>query len=389
MSYKWYILILAAMTNAVAVAMPTMGLSVLLPEISKDLNLTLVQAGLVWGIGALPAIITSLLGGAISDRIGPKRVLTVSCLLIGLAGAMRGFSFDFVSLAVMAFLFGTLTPVIIMNNVKTARLWFDDQELGLANGVVTMGMALGFLIGSMISATLLSPWLGGWRSVFIFYGAISAALAIPWYFTRQASGVASPALPGSTAPSMLAGMLQVAKLKNIWLLGLAVMGVSGGNQGLLGYLPLHLRSLGWAEASADSALGAFHTVSMLCVLPIALWSDRLGSRKMILIGTALFTTVGIGLLAFIENSAVWGAVIIAGLVRDGFMAILLTMVIESRGVGLNFSSTATGFVMIFIGIGSLLAPPLGNGLAGIAAGAPFIFWSALSVFGILCIALTT
>ena len=28
-----------------------------------------------------------------------------------------------------------------------------------------MGMALGFMLGPMLSATVLSPWLGGWRAV--------------------------------------------------------------------------------------------------------------------------------------------------------------------------------------------------------------------------------
>ena len=381
-------MILSGLTNAVAVAAPTMSMPVLLPEISKDLNLTLVQAGLVWGISSLPVVLTGLLGGAAGDRFGAKRILIASCLLVGLAGALRGLSAGFPSLVATMFAFGILTPLIIMTNIKTAGMWFPSQELGFANGVLSMGMALGFLIGSIISATLLSPALGGWRNVFFFYGGLSAAFAIPWYLTRPEPAGARAGGTGSSTPSLLEGVLRVARLKNIWLLGLAVMGVSGSIQGLLGYLPLHLRALGWPDVRADGALGAFHTVSLLCVLPIALWSDRLGSRKTMLIGTALFTAVGIGLLSFIESSAVWGAVILAGLVRDGFMAIFLTTVIETRGVGLAYSGTATGFVMVFIGLGNLLAPPLGNGLAGIAAGAPFLFWSALTFFGILCMALT-
>ena len=58
-----------------------------------------------------------------------------------------------------------------------------------------------------------------------------------------------------------------------------VWGVGGCIQGLLGYLPLYLRTLGWEALRADGALSAFHTSSMIFVLPIALWSDRLGSRK--------------------------------------------------------------------------------------------------------------
>ena len=175
----------------------------------------------------------------------------------------------------------------------------------------------------------------------------------------------------------------------MWLLGFGIMGISGSIQGLLGYLPLYLRGLGWTEAGAGGVLASFHTGSMICVLPISLWSDRLGSRKKMLIGAALLTALGIGSLSVVKGEAIWGAVVVAGLVRDGFMAIFLTMIFEVKGVGLKYSGTAIGFTMIFMGIGNLVAPPLGNALDALAASAPFIFWATLIVIGSLCIALTT
>jgi MFS family permease len=60
-----------------------MAMPVLFDEIAADLHLSLVQVGLVWGIGALPGIVAGLLGGAIGDRFGPKRVLILGCMLSG------------------------------------------------------------------------------------------------------------------------------------------------------------------------------------------------------------------------------------------------------------------------------------------------------------------
>ena len=74
-TYKWYIISLVVLTNIFVVAMPAMGMSVLAKEISQDLHLNLVQIGFVWDMGPLPGILTSLLGGAIGDKVGPKRVL--------------------------------------------------------------------------------------------------------------------------------------------------------------------------------------------------------------------------------------------------------------------------------------------------------------------------
>jgi len=378
-NYRWYILVLAALTNCLCVAIPVMCLPVLFKEISGELDLSLVQIGLIWGIGALPGIFTGLAGGAIGDRFGPKRILSVACLLVGLAGALRGLAYDFVTLAATVFLFGLLSSVIPMNVFKTCGIWFPRPQLGLANGVLAMGMALGFLVGSMISATLLSPWLGGWRNVLFLYGAIATALSLPWYLTRSAPGEVGLSA-GETSPrSLRQAVSHVARIKKVWLLGLIILGISGCIQGTLGYLPMYLRGLGWPAASADGASAAFHTMSLIFVIPIALWSDRLGSRKKVLMATTLFIMTGVGLLSVVDGVLVWIAVGLAGLVRDGFMAVFMTMIVETEGVGATYAGTATGLVVAFSGLGNLVAPPLGNSLAGVAPSLSFIFWAALTV----------
>ena len=382
--YKWYILFLVVLTNLLVVAIPTMGMSVLSKEIAQDLKLNLVQVGIVWGVGALPSIITSLLGGVIGDKIGPKLVLLVGCLLSGLLGAARGLVPDFISMTIVVILLGALVPFVTMNGFKIAGQWFPSQQLGLANGLISMGMALGFLLGSLLSATVFSPLLGGWRNVLIAYGLIGALLSIPWFYARTLP--LSHHITGENL-SMRKTVIHVASLKNIWLLGLTLFGISGCIQGLLGYLPLYLRDVGWEAMRADGALSAFHTVSMIFVLPISLWSDRLGSRKRLLLIAALMVGLGTGLLSIASGGLVWLAVVMAGFVRDAFMAIFLTMVIETEGIGPIYAGTATGFTMSISAIANMVAPPLGNSMAVFWPGAPFAFWAALAVFGMFCLSL--
>ena len=383
-NYKWYILCLVVLTNMLVVAMPSMGMSVLAKEISQDLDLNLVQVGFVWGVGSLPAVLTSLLGGAIGDKVGPKRVLILSTLLAGLLGAARGLTVDFFSMIVVVILLGALIPVVAMNGLKTVGQWFPGHQLGLANGLMSMGMALGFLLGSLLSATTFSPLLGGWRNVLIVYGIAGALFSIPWFFVRT---LPLPHYPDGQGLSMRAVVLHVLRLKNIWLLGLTLFGVSGCIQGVLGYLPTYLRDIGWEAIRADGALSAFHTISMIFVLPIALWSDRLGSRKRLLMIASLMVALGAGLLSFASGVWIWLAVLLAGFVRDAFMAIFLTMVIETEGVGPTYAGTATGFTMAISGIGNVIAPPLGNSLAVLGLSAPFALWAGLTAFGMVCLAL--
>jgi len=333
--YRWFILALSALTFTFVVAMPTMCMPVLFEEISRDLDLSLVQIGIVWGMVPLAGMFVVLAGGLLGDRFGVKRVLAVSCLLAGLAGALRGLSGDFATLAGTLFLFGLLTATIPPVVHKSCGIWFSGRRLGLANGVVSMGMAVGFTIAAMISATVLSPALGGWRNVLFLYGGISVVIGILWLLTRsQPEQADSPESEAVSVPFRQA-LSRVAGNRGVWLLGLILVGQIGCVQGTLGYLPLYLRAIGWTPVSADGALATFHATSIVGVIPLALLSDRLGSRKTVLFGATLMTALGVGLLSVVGGSPVWLAVVIAGVVRDGFMAVLMTTIIGMEGMGVT------------------------------------------------------
>ena len=383
-NYRWYVLTLAALTHTIVVGIPLMAIPVLFDEMSRELDLNLVQMGWIWGIGFLTGIVTSLIGGALGDRFGAKWTLAVCCFLSGITGALRGLSGDFLSLAATAFLYGLVPPAIPMNVHKTCGVWFSGRHLGLANGAVSAGMALGFLLGSLLSATVLSPWLGGWRQVLYLYGALSVVVGVFWSFTREVP--ASERTPSREEKVRLRdGLPYVARIRNVWLLGLTMLGIGGCIQGTLGYLPLYLRRIGWPDTFADVAMATFHGVSLVATIPMVMLSDRLGSRKGIMMIGAAMTSAGIALLSLSGGNLVWAAVIIAGVVRDGFMGVLMTSVLELEKVGTKYGGTAIGLVLLFSRLGSLASPPLGNSMAGFNLALPFIFWAALALTGLLCL----
>jgi NNP family nitrate/nitrite transporter-like MFS transporter len=376
--YKWYVLGLGALTYTCAMAMPRMCMPVLFKEISLDLNLSLVQIGGVWGTEFLSGIITGLAGGLLGDRFGVRRILSIACLLAGGAGALRGLSSGFTSLAATTFLFGFIVAVIPVNVIKTVGIWFSGRHLGLANGITGVGMAIGFMAGSMLSATVLSPLLGGWRWVLLLYGILSALISVLWFFTVREPG--QEVSGSSTARLTLSQtFLRVIRLKNVWLIGLALAGHSSCINSMLGYLPLYLRERGWPVAGADGTVATFHGVSMLSTIPLALLSDRFRSRKTVLIPAVIITGASVALLSAAHDQTVWLFVILAGLFRDGFMAIILSMVIEVKGVGADYAGTASALVLAVSRLVSFGGPPVGNSLAGFHPGLPFVFWGALAL----------
>ena len=386
--YRWYMLVLSGATATLAVAIPTMAMPVLFSEIAEDLRLSLVQVGAIWGISSFAGVFASMAGGILGDRFGTKRTLSIACIVLGVTGASRGGSNDLAMMTLTVFLSGLVTAAIPINLHKVCAVWFPGRKLGSANAVISGGMALGFMIGSLLSATVLSPWLGGWRHVLFFYGGIAVLMSIPWALTRAAPGERERSARSTEELSIRRTLFHVMRLRDVWILGVALFGVLGGIQGLLGYLPLYLRGIEWPVAHADASLAGFHAISLLTVFPLALLSDRAESRRKLLVIATLVVAGGMGLLSIVDGAAIWIAILLTGALRDGYMAVFITAVTELEGVGMEYAGTALGLAMTLGRSGGLIAPPLGNSLAGCSPRMPFALWAAMALLGLAVLGLT-
>jgi cyanate permease len=379
---RWYVLTLAALTFTFTVAMQQICMSVLFKEISEDLGLSLVQIGMVWGTPAFSGLLIVFMGGLLSDRYGARRVMGIACIMAGTAGALRGVAGDLPSLILFTFFMALAIWVIPGSVFKTNAAWFSGRPLVIANSVVSAGMGLGFTVGSLISATVLSPLLGGWQNVLFLYGGISVIIGLLWLFTVKrfsGSAVRAGGVPLSES------IKRVFPIKSLWFIGLTLAGYTACVQGMIGYVPTYLRNIGWTAASADGTLATFNAISTLGVIPLALLSNKFGLRKAVLFPVLVVTIICVGLLPLVDSVMVYVLMILMGVARDGFMAICLTMSTETKGIGVAYAATAMGLAQTVLNMGSLISPPLGNSLVPAdnpAAPFPFFLWAG---FGLLAL----
>ncbi len=194
-------LVLAALTFGTLLGLERMGVPVLFKEISEDLGLSLVSIGTIWGMDPLAGIFVALLGGLLADRFGIKRTLIVISILAGIFCALRGLSTGFTSLAATMFLFGLMCAMVPTIVAKITVVWFSGKYLTLSNAVLNIAAYVSGMAATMLSATYLSPLLGGWRNVLFLYGAPGVAIGILWFFTgrepkkNEAPGEALVAVP--------------------------------------------------------------------------------------------------------------------------------------------------------------------------------------------------
>ena len=380
---RWTILTFVVINNMFAFALPSMALSVLSKQIAADLGMSVVQLGILWGSVSILSIFSSFFGGAIVDKVGPKNMLIIFGLMTGILGIARALTQSFYPMIAVTMALGAIAPFLTLSNFKIFHDYFSKDEIVLANGFMSAGMALGFLLGAQLSATVLAPLLGGWRNVFILYSGSGMLMSLVWLRLLPTSYHVSE----HSQPSIFSAIGDVVKNPSVWFMGFGILGVNGAINGVLGYLPFYLQDIGWSINSASASLTVFHTTSLIFTMPIVLYSSRVLARRnaTLMAGTSIF--LGFLLLTFATGWVVWPAVVLAGFSRDGFMALFFTQVSETRGVKQAMIATAIGMTMMLNGLGSIFSPPAGNAFEAISPAAPFGFWAALALSGVICLAI--
>jgi MFS family permease len=380
--YKWYILALALLANMFLPGLERFCMPVLFKEISLDLNLNLVQIGTVWGLNSLAGFFVALPGGLLADRFGVKNTFSVICIVTGILSALRGLSINFLTLASTMLLFGlfvTTTPVLVP---KVIASWSKPQHCALMNALGSAAWSIGVMIGTMTSATILSPLLGGWRNVIFLFSIPAVVLGILWLTTgRELRKDELPASHVQSVPFRQA-LSKVTHTKEVWILGLIQIAYVGSNISLLGYLSLYLKNSGWNTTAADSVTTILIGAGLVGVIPMTLLANRLGSIKGMLFFSLLIFAVSIAVLPFVHGSGVYCVVLISGFLCSAIMTFIFTLLTNVNGVGGTYSGTAVGLSSSLAMLGAFVAPPVGNSLEAINPALPFIFWAILAAAGL-------
>jgi MFS family permease len=355
---------------------------VLFPDIAEELNLSMVAIGTIWGMDPLAGVFLGLPGGLLADRFGVKRTLTIVCILAGVFGALRGFSVDFLSMAAFMFLFGLMAAVTPSITPKVTAIWFSGKRLGLANGMLNVSWSFGAVLATLSSATLLSPILGGWRNVLFFFGVPPVLAGLLWWLTGREPQKQDADNFSVSGEPLRTALSRVIRIRDVWVMGVILLTFWGANMGFGGYLPIYLRDIGWEPELADGAMTAFSGIGVVGVIPMVLFSDRIGYRRPIIFLGILILALSIGLLPLVNRTGVWILLVMGGLLRSGVAALANTMIFEIKGVGGTYGGTAIGLTSTLGMVGAFASPPLGNSLTAINADIPVFSWAILAALAL-------
>ena len=153
-----------------------MCISMAIPFMMKDLEFSATAAGSIMGAFFLTYSLFQMPGGIMSDKIGPRKVISGALVWWSAFTAFTGMVSSLTNILIVRFLFGIGEGVFPAPVWKTIGNWFNKKEHATANSVILSTVALGPAITPIIMAPIIANF--GWRAAFYILGAAGFLCAL-------------------------------------------------------------------------------------------------------------------------------------------------------------------------------------------------------------------
>ena len=302
--------------------------------------------------------------GILADRLGPRRLLSIGALVAGIGTLIFAFAPTMLWAGLGRLLIGGSVAVAFVGMLKLAGNWFAPRQFALATGMALFCGIIGAVFAGVPLRLLVNAV--GWRPVMIVSAIITVLVAVAiWLWVRddpveKGYKSYSPRLPGKSAGySILAGIKELFRYRNTWLLCLIPGGVVGcilTFSGLWGvpFLTTHYGLLPAQAAAVNSAmLVAWAIGGPLC----GGLSDRIGLRKPLYVFCNVALVGAWSVIIFIPGlplPLLIGLLLFAGLASGG-MIISFAFIKES--VPSDLGGTVSGIINMGVMAGPMIMQP--------------------------------
>jgi ACS family hexuronate transporter-like MFS transporter len=354
-------------------------LAVLSPMILAELKLNAQRYGEIISAFSVAYMIGNPVWGAVLDRIGLRRGMTVAVtvwtIACGAHAVLSGFLGFAVARAVLGFGEGATFP----GGLRTAMDWLPAKSQSRGIAVAYSGGSLGAIITPLIVTPIALAY--GWRAAFVVTGVAGLAWVLVW---RGTVNFAAAAHVRQTERIMLPNPFE----RRFWSL-VASYGLAALPIGLILYLaPLYLaRVLGFTQAGLGRVLWLPPLGWEVGYFFWGWFADRFAARNArpvwLFFTLAVIGLPQIAITMFRAPAVALGLMFWAMFVASGFVVVSL------RTSALAYPAEQTGLVA-GIGAGSwsavvaMVLPSLGHMFDMKHYANAFLFVGIVPVFGTFC-----
>ena len=319
--------------------------------------------------------IGSFLWGALSDRFGTRVVVLSGGLLLG-AGAVTASRAE--SLGQFQIFFGVLvglaagsfyTPL-----TATTTRWFTKNR-SLAVALVSAGLSLGSTIMGPLARWMTTSY--DWRTAMLVIGDLAWLLIIPAALLVREPAASRPgaASAGGEGGEFTVG--QALRTPQFAAIALTNFACCAAHSGPIFHMVTHAIDQGIPVMAATTVLSVAGLASLSGRIICGLMADRIGAKRMLLIGLAL-QAASVSLYVFTRDLAAFYAVaVMFGFAYGGAMPLYAIIVREYFGA--RTMGTVFGAVGAVATLGMALGPWTGGWLYDSQGS---YFWLYMGSFGI-------
>lgn len=300
--------------------------------------------------------------GRLSDRVGPRRVLTIAGILFGLGYLLM----SRVSAIWQIYLFYGIAAIGLAGGyvplTSTVSRWFVERR-GTMTGIVVSGIAVGTMIMPLVANHLISTY--EWRTAYVIIGIIVLLIVVSaaQFLRRDPSqmGLSSYGTKDGEEVSLQASgisLREAMRTGQFWMLLGVFFCFFFGVSTIMAHVVIHARGLGISPTGAALILTVIGGVGVGGRIMMGRAADRIGNKLAIVISVILIAASFFLLLGAKEA---WMFYLFAALLGVGYgaeAALLSPMVAEYFGL------SSLGGILGAMALGTQTGGAIGPVLAG-------------------------
>ena len=174
-----YVILALVFVNIVINYMDRTNVSIAMPELAKELNLTTVEQGLIFSAFGWIYAAMQVPGGLLLDKFGSRIMYFISLFGWSLMTLFQSSITGFAQLLGLRLGVGFFESPVMPANNRAISYWFPENERGTAIGIYSSAQFLGLAFSMPILYAIHNSI--GWRGLFIVTGVIGIAWAFVWY----------------------------------------------------------------------------------------------------------------------------------------------------------------------------------------------------------------
>ncbi|MBI3524530.1 MAG: MFS transporter [Betaproteobacteria bacterium] len=303
--------------------------------------------------------------GVIADRWGPRRLLTLGAGVAALGTALFATATSLWWADAGRLLIGASVAVAFVSMLKLASHWFAPRQYALATGMALLMGVVGGVVAGVPLRMLVEAF--GWRAVMGVSAGVTALLCLAtWWLVRDdpvERGYASHSQHAhnhgqAEHTPILRGLLEVLCYRNIWILLLTPIGVTGAILAFSGLWGVpYLRQVYGLDPKSAAAITSILLVAWALGGPLlGAWSERSGRRKPLYVLTTVIVLAGWTTIIFLPLP-LWLLVTILAPVGFASGNLIVGFACAKESVPLRLMGTASGVCNMGPLLGGMLLQP--------------------------------